>query len=93
MDLAYTRAMVDASLNDAFGGVPFREDPVFGLSVPTMVPGVPDEILDPRATWSDKAGYDEQASTLAGMFVANFAKYADLTSAKVRGAGPRISSS
>ena len=92
MNLAYTRAMVDAALDGAFGGVPFREDPVFGLSVPTTVPGVPDDILDPAATWSDQAAYGEQAAKLAGMFVANFAKYADSTSEEVRGAGPRASS-
>ncbi len=92
MDLAYTRAMVDAALNDALDGVPLREDSVFGLSVPITVPGVPDDILDPRATWSDQAAYGEQAAKLAGMFVANFATYADLTSAEVREAGPRASS-
>ena len=88
MNLAHTRAMVDAALNDAFDGVEFRVDPFFGVSVPTKVAGVPDEVLDPRSNWADPSAYDEQAAKLAGMFEANFAKFADSTSADVRAAGP-----
>ena len=88
IDLAHTRAMVDAALNDDFDGVEFRDDPVFGLAVPTKVAGVPDGVLDPRSTWSDGAAYDAQAAQLAGMFVANFEKFADAASAEVMAAGP-----
>ena len=63
-------------------------DPFFGVSVPTKVAGVPDEVLDPRSNWADPSAYDEQAAKLAGMFEANFAKFADSTSADVRAAGP-----
>ena len=93
IDLANTRAMVDAALNDAFAGIAFREDPVFGFAVPTKVAGVPDRVLDPRATWSDPAACDQQAAKLAGMFATNFAKFTDSTSAEVRGAGPRATAS
>ena len=88
IDLAHTRAMVDAALNDDFDGVEFRVDPFFGLSVPTKVTGVPDDVLDPRSTWSDGSAYDAQAAKLAGMFVANFEKFADTASAEVKAAGP-----
>ena len=41
-------------------------DPVFGLSVPTQIADVPNEVLSPRNTWPDKHAYDEQAKKLAG---------------------------
>ena len=87
--LGHTRAMVRAALERRLKGVPTRVDPVFGLEVPTHVPGVPDEVLDPRGTWNDPAAYDAQARRMAAMFRENFAKYADQVDAAVRAAGPR----
>ena len=91
ISLRYTRAMINAALEGALEEVPYREDPVFGFKVPTRVPGVPAEVLDPRATWPDPAAYDEAAKKLARMFQENFAKYADLVGPEVRDAGPKTS--
>ena len=55
-----------------------REDPVFGLAVPTAVRNVPAEVLDPRGTWPDAAAYDAQAQKLASMFRANFERDLDI---------------
>ncbi len=63
-------------------------DPVFGLHVPDTVPGVPNEVLDPRGTWPDKAAYDAQAAKLAGMFRKNFAKFGAVAES-IKAAGPR----
>ncbi|MGN6766079.1 MAG: phosphoenolpyruvate carboxykinase (ATP), partial [Rhizobiaceae bacterium] len=52
--------------------------------------GVDPTILDPRATWADKAAYDRQAGRLIGMFVDNFAKFEDHVDATVADAAPRI---
>ena len=87
MKLSYTRAMIDAALSGKLDGVETRTDPVFGLSVPTAIPMVPSEVLDPRGTWQDAAAYDEQAKNLAGMFRKNFEKFAD-ASDSIRNAGP-----
>ena len=88
MKLAHTRAMVRAALSGALDGVPTRLDPIFGVRVPTAVPDVPSEVLDPRSTWSDGAAYDAQAGKLAGMFRENFTKFAEQVSEGVRQAGP-----
>ncbi|MEO5588338.1 MAG: phosphoenolpyruvate carboxykinase (ATP) [Gemmatimonadaceae bacterium] len=87
MKLGYTRAMVRAALSGEVDSVEMRTDPVFGLSVPTAIEGVPAGILDPRSTWSDAVGYDAQASKLAGMFRKNFEKFGD-TADEIRNAGP-----
>jgi phosphoenolpyruvate carboxykinase (ATP) len=87
--LAYTRAMIDAVLSGALDDAEARPDPVFGVAVPTRVPSVPDEVLDPRRTWSDQAAYDEQARKLAEMFADNFSRLGATVSDEVRAAGPQ----
>jgi phosphoenolpyruvate carboxykinase (ATP) len=88
MDITHTRNMVRAALNGELRDVPTVADPVFGVAVPTAVPGVPTEILTPRNTWADPAAYDAAAATIAGMFHDNFEAYADGVSEAVRAAGP-----
>jgi phosphoenolpyruvate carboxykinase (ATP) len=88
MDITHTRNMVRAALNGDLRDVPTVTDPVFGLAIPTAVPGVPNEILVPRDTWSDPAAYDAAAATIARMFHDNFRAYADGVSEAVRSAGP-----
>jgi phosphoenolpyruvate carboxykinase (ATP) len=88
MKLAYTRAMVNAVLSGALNDAPTVQHPVFGLAMPTAVPDVPNEVLDPRKTWSDGAAYDVQAKKLAGMFAENIRKFAGLDAA-VLAAGPK----
>ncbi len=86
--LRHTRRMIAAALAGELDDVPVRRHPVFGLRMPERVPGVPEELLDPRRTWSDGAAYDSQARRLAEMFRQNFARYADGVGEEVRAAGP-----
>jgi phosphoenolpyruvate carboxykinase (ATP) len=88
--LGHTRAMVRAALGGALDGVPFAPDPVFRVLVPRSCPGVPPELLTPRATWPSPAAYDAQARRLAELFRQNFARYADQVPEAVRQAGPAI---
>ena len=88
MKLGYTRAMLDAALNGELDDAPRTVDPVFGLHVPTRVPGVPAGVLLPRGTWADAAAYDGAAAELAAMFKRNFERFAGGTSGAVRAAGP-----
>jgi len=89
MKIAYTRAMIDAALSGALDQVEFVTDPVFNLEVPQSVPGVPQEVLNPRGTWADSAAYDEQARKLARMFVENFRTFEADASPDVKAAGPK----
>jgi phosphoenolpyruvate carboxykinase (ATP) len=89
IDIAATRAIVRAAIAGELDGVETREDPFFGLHVPVEVPGVPQEILDPRATWGDPDAYDEQARRLTNLFQANFRKFEDDVERDVLEAGPR----
>ncbi len=85
--LGYTRAIIDAIHRGALAESKTRRDPVFGFDVITGCPSVPSEILDPRSTWADKAGFDETAEKLAGLFRENFKAYEGGVSAEVKQAG------
>jgi phosphoenolpyruvate carboxykinase (ATP) len=88
MDLKHTRAMIRAALGGQLDNVATRREPVFGLQVPQHVPGVPDDVLDPRKTWKDPAAYDAQAQKLTALFRKNFEQFADAVTPVVRNAGP-----
>ena len=89
MKLTYTRAMVRAALEGALDRVATEADPVFGLEIPTEVPDVPTEVLNPRGTWSDGAEYDAAAQKLASMFKENFGQFEALVPDGVKEAGPK----
>jgi phosphoenolpyruvate carboxykinase (ATP) len=90
MDLPLTRRIVSAAIGGELDGVETEADPLFGFAVPLHVPGVPDEVLRPRDTWSDPVAYDAAAKDLASRFAENFTKFAELASEEVRRAGPRV---
>jgi phosphoenolpyruvate carboxykinase (ATP) len=90
MKLAHTRAMIAAALSGVLEQVHFKPHPIFGVAVPGAVPGVPGEILDPRATWADKTAYDQTAAELAEKFVKNFEKYADFASTDIMTGAPKV---
>ncbi|HJW21921.1 MAG TPA: phosphoenolpyruvate carboxykinase (ATP) [Candidatus Limnocylindrales bacterium] len=88
MNITHTRNMVRAALGGELRDVPTVVDPIFRVAVPTVVPGVPSEVLTPRGTWADPAAYDSAARKIAHMFHENFEAYADGVSQAVRAAGP-----
>jgi phosphoenolpyruvate carboxykinase (ATP) len=89
MQIANTRAMVNAALSGELEDAGFQPDPVFGVHVPAACCDVPDEVLRPRKTWQDKEAYDQQARKLAGMFVDYFRQFEDTVAEDIRAAGPR----
>jgi phosphoenolpyruvate carboxykinase (ATP) len=90
MKLAYTRAMISAALEGDLDNVQYETHPVFGMAVPVSCPGVPDNILNPRNTWTDGDAYDKAAQNLAKQFITNFEKYASGVTEEVIAAGPKI---
>jgi phosphoenolpyruvate carboxykinase (ATP) len=84
IDIPLTRAMVNAAISGKLEDVPMKPHPVFHVLVPQNVPGVPREVLDPRAMWQDKDSYDRAAIELAARFHENFRRF--------NGVQPRIMS-
>ncbi|MBB3474495.1 phosphoenolpyruvate carboxykinase [Sphingomonas sp. BK345] len=89
MPIKATRALLDAALDGSLNHAEFRTDPNFGFKVPVAVPGVDSAILDPRATWADKAAYDAAAARLVDLFNDNFAQFAEHVDQGVRDAAPK----
>lgn len=87
INLVYTRTMVSAALQGKLDKVEFRSDRLFKLAVPKRVPGVPDEILDPLKTWSDKNAFSETAQKLAAKFKENFSRFSSAPP-QVKNSGP-----
>ncbi len=86
MAIAHTRAMVNAAIDGTLAHAEFSPEPFFGLSIPRSVPGVPDDVLDPRSQWPDKAAYDAQAKKLATLFFKNFERFEPFAAQGVRAA-------
>ena len=89
MKRSYTRAMVGAALAGELDQTETVTDPVFGLLMPSEVPDVPPEILNPRDTWADGAEYDATAEKLAAMFRENFGRYEAQVPDEVKATGPQ----
>ena len=72
MSIAHTRALLDAALNGDLDTANTVRLPILGLRIPESCPGVPDEVLNPRNTWSDPDAYDQAAVKLRDLFRQNF---------------------
>ncbi len=70
-----TRGIIDAILNGDIQNAPTKKIPYFNFEVPTELPGVDSNILDPRDTYADVSEWETKAKDLAQRFVKNFAKY------------------
>ena len=70
-----TRGIIDAILDGSILKAETKTIPHFNLAVPTELPGVDTNILDPRNTYADASIWEEKAKDLAGRFVKNFVKY------------------
>jgi phosphoenolpyruvate carboxykinase (ATP) len=70
-----TRGIIDAILDGSIDKTPTKTIPFFNFVVPTVLPGVDTNILDPRDTYSTVGDWDSKAQSLAGRFIKNFAKF------------------
>ena len=90
MDLAWTRAIIDAIHDGSLKDASTEQDPIFGLHIPAAVNNVPTEVLNPRNTWRNPERYDATAKKLASLFRDNFKQYEDQASEEILSAAPRI---
>ena len=87
MAIAHTRAMVRAALDGRLAEVATTTHPDFGLAIPEACPEVPEGVLDPKSTWSDKRAYDQIARELTKRFETNFKQFEPYVGDHVKAAG------
>ncbi|HGJ5891314.1 MULTISPECIES: phosphoenolpyruvate carboxykinase (ATP) [Arsenophonus] len=86
-----TRAIIDAILNGDIDKADTINLPVFNLAIPTHLPVVDNNILDPRHTYADNSQWEVKAKDLAKRFINNFEKYTDTpVGAALVKAGPKL---
>ena len=86
-----TRGIIDAILNGSIAKAPTKKLPYFNVEIPTELPGVDTNILDPRDTYADAAEWEAKAKDLAQRFIKNFAKYEGNEAGKALvSAGPQL---
>ena len=86
-----TRGIIDAILNGDINKANTKNIPLFNFEVPTELPGVDTNILDPRNTYADASEWEVKAKDLAGRFIKNFAKYEGNEAGKALvAAGPQL---
>ncbi|WP_321374206.1 phosphoenolpyruvate carboxykinase (ATP) [uncultured Draconibacterium sp.] len=86
-----TRGIINAILDGSIEKAETKTIPVFNLEVPTALPGVDTNILDPRDTYADVKEWEDKAQDLGSRFVKNFVKYTDNEEGKALvAAGPQV---
>ncbi len=86
-----TRGIINAILDGSIEKAETKTVPVFNLEVPTALPGVDPNILDPRDTYADVKEWEEKAQDLGSRFIKNFEKYTDNEEGKALvAAGPQL---
>ena len=70
-----TRGIIDAILDGSILKASTKTIPYFNFEVPTALPNVDSQILDPCDTYADVAQWDKKARDLAARFAKNFVKF------------------
>ncbi len=86
-----TRAIIDSILDGSIEKSEMQSLPIFNFEIPKSLNHVNEGILDPRKTYDDASTWTEKANELAGLFIKNFAQYADNDEGKsLIKAGPQL---
>jgi phosphoenolpyruvate carboxykinase (ATP) len=73
--LAISRSLVQAVLNGKLASAQFKQEPYFGLQIPSYFPNIPAEILNPGEDWTDAVAYARSAQKLIASFDEHMAQY------------------
>jgi phosphoenolpyruvate carboxykinase (ATP) len=67
--------MVNWILNGEYQNTTYHTDPVFGITVPDKIVGIPEEFLFPEKTWDDPQAFRDTAKKLKNDFEDNWKKF------------------
>ena len=91
ISIKYTRGIIDDILDGSINNAPTKKIPLFDFEVPTELPGVDPNILDPRDTYANVEDWNTKAQDLAERFIKNFKKFEGNEAGKALvAAGPQL---
>ena len=91
IDLASTRLIINAILDNSILNCDFATLPVFNLNIPSCIKGIDESILDPARVWDSPSRWRVAATDLALKFINNFTKFsANKETARLVSFGPVI---
>ncbi|MDL1913545.1 MAG: phosphoenolpyruvate carboxykinase (ATP) [Bergeyella sp.] len=91
ISLKDTRIIIDAILGGEIEKSPRMRIPILNLEIPTVLPRVSQEILDPRNSYQNPEQWEAKARDLAKKYIQNFEQYCDTEEGKcLVSAGPRL---
>ena len=91
IDLASTRLIINAILDNSILNCEFATLPVFNLNIPSCIKGIDESILDPARVWNSPSRWRVAATDLALKFINNFTKFsANKETARLVSFGPVI---
>ena len=91
IDLASTRLIINAILDNSILNCEFATLPVFNLNIPSCIKGVDENILDPARVWDSPSRWRVATTDLALKFINNFTKFsANKETARLVSFGPVI---
>lgn len=90
ISIKHTRSLLTAALNGKLLEVEYYTDPIFGFQVPTVCPGVSEDVLYPAKSWSSKKEYENKSKQLAARFIDNFKKFEKDAPDSLHESGPQI---
>lgn len=91
ISLKNTRAIIDAIISGEIDEKETKTIPYLNLLIPTSLPDVSSEILDPRDTYKDKKEWVRKAKDLASRYIKNFEQYTKTEEGKrLVSAGPSL---
>ncbi len=82
ISLKNTRAIIDAVISGEIEQVETKHIPFLNLTIPTSLPNVDQDILDPRTTYKTEEEWEVKAKDLAARYIKNFAQYTNTEEGK-----------
>ncbi len=90
ISIKYTRAIIQAILNNRLDAIEKGTLPIFNLQYPKHCPNVPDAILAPSKVWSNQNEYNRQLKNLAKAFIDNFKEFEAFSNDEIKSASPKL---
>lgn len=87
-DINFTRAIVKAINEGDVAAAEKQKLPGFNVAIPTALPNINTDLLDPRISWDNLEAYQQNVQTLIQQFQSNFEQFSQAEAYKK--AGPQL---